>query len=66
MFLHILIIFAMNNITNGLEFMREEEISLVSKEISLIASFLLFFGFLFLPGYRYAKEKGTGGTQSSA
>jgi len=55
MFLHVFIIFAMNNITNGLEFMREEEISLLPKELFLIVSFLLFFDFLFLLGYSHAK-----------
>ena len=56
MFLHIFIIFAMNNITNGLAFMREEEISLVPKIAFLVASLVLFFAFLFALGYRYARS----------
>ena len=57
MLLHIFIVFAMNNITNGLEFMREEEISLWPKLLFLIGSFLLFFVFLFALGNRHAKAK---------
>ena len=57
MFLHIFIIFAMNNITNGLEFMREAEIELMPKVLFLIVSFILYFGFLFALGNRYAKAK---------
>lgn len=57
MLLHIFIIFALNNITNGLEFMREEEILLLPKIIFLVISFLLYFGFLFALGSRYAKAK---------
>ena len=57
MFLHIFIIFAMNNITNGLEFMREEELSLMPKMIFLVFSFILYFAFLFLLGKRHAKAR---------
>lgn len=57
MFFHIFIIFAMNNITNGLEFMREEELSLTPKMIFLVSSFLIYFAFLFLLGKRYAKAR---------
>ncbi|MCR4962971.1 MAG: low temperature requirement protein A [Firmicutes bacterium] len=57
MLLHIFIIFAMNNITNGLEFMREEEIALLPKILFLTGSFLLFFGFLFVLGNLHAKTK---------
>ena len=57
MLLHIIIIFAMNNITNGLEFMREETVSLLPKTAFLAGSFLLFFGFLFALGFRYAKAR---------
>ena len=54
MFLHIFIIFALNNITSGLAFMREEDIRLWPKTLFLIGSFLLFFVFLFALGSRYA------------
>ena len=57
MCMHIFIIFAMNNITNGLEFMREEEIALLPKVLFLIGSFLLFFGFLFALGNRHARAR---------
>lgn len=57
MLLHIFIIFAMNNITNGLEFMREEEIALLPKLLFLIGSFVLFFLFLFALGDRYARAR---------
>ena len=57
MMLHLFIIFAMNNITNGLEFMREEEISLLPKILFLSVSFLLYFGFLFALGNRHAKAR---------
>ena len=57
MMIHIFIIFAMNNITNGLEFMREEELSLLPKMLFLIGSFLLFFVCLFALGSRHAKAK---------
>lgn len=54
MLIHIFIIFALNNITNGLEFMREEEISLLPKMLFLIGSFILYFGCLFALGFRHA------------
>ena len=54
---HIFIIFAMNNITNGLEFMQEEEIRLVPKLLFLIGSFVLFFGFLFALGRSHARAR---------
>ncbi len=57
MLLHIFMIFAMNNITSGLEFMREEDARLLPKVLFLIGSFLLFFVFLFALGNRYAKAK---------
>ena len=57
MLLHIFIVFAMNNITSGLEFMREEEVHLLPKVLFLIGSFLLLFVFLFALGNRYAKAK---------
>ena len=57
MLLHIFIIFSMNNITNGLEFMREAEIRILPKVLFLIGSFILFFAFLFVLGGKYAKAK---------
>ena len=55
--LHIFIIFSMNNITNGLEFMREEEISLIPKLLFLIGSIVLYFICLFSLGIRHAKAR---------
>ncbi len=57
MLLHIFIIFALNNITNGLEFMREEGIRLMPKLLFLIVSFILYFVFLFALGNHHAKAK---------
>jgi len=57
MLLHIFLIFAMNNITNGLEFMQEEELRLMPKLLFLVGSFLLFFGVLFALGIRHAKVR---------
>ena len=47
MLIHVFLIFGMNNLTNALEFMREEEIALLPKTIFLISSFLLFYTCLF-------------------
>lgn len=57
MLLHIVIIFAMNNITNGLEFMQEDEVSLLPKTIFLVGSLILYFVFLFALGIRHAKAR---------
>ena len=47
MVMHIFIIFALNNITAALEFMREEEVDLLPKMLFLTISFVLYFFFLF-------------------
>ena len=57
MFMHIFIIFAMNNITNGLIFMRVSEVELWPKLSFLVTSFLLFFAFLFALGRRHARAR---------
>ena len=57
MLLHIGIIFAMNNITNGLEFMREEEIALLPKVLFLVVSMVFYFIFLFALGLGHAKAR---------
>ena len=57
MLLHVVIIFAMNNITNGLSFMQRESISLVPKITFLSVSFILYFLFLFALGLGHAKER---------
>ncbi len=54
MLLHIFMIFGLNNITNSLEFMHEEEMRLVPKTVFLISSFLLYYVFLFATR-RYSK-----------
>ena len=55
MFFHVFIIFGINNITASLEFMRDEEMSLIPKIIFLIGSFLIFYIFLFMTR-KYAKK----------
>ena len=57
MFLHIFIIFALNNITSGLEFMREEELRLMPKLLFLVASLVVFFSFLFALGNSHARSR---------
>ncbi len=57
MLFHIFIIFALNNITFGLEFMREDNLLLLPKILFLTFSFLLFFGFLFALGSRHSKAR---------
>ena len=57
MLLHIGIIFSLNNITSGLEFMREEEIDLIPKILFLVASLVLYFGFLLALGIGHARAR---------
>lgn len=47
MLLHIFLIAALNNLTISLELMREDEVSITSKNIFLVVSFLCYFGLLF-------------------
>ena len=54
MLLHIFMIFGLNNITNSLEFMQEEEMQLIPKIVFLIGSFLIYYVFLFATR-RYSK-----------
>lgn len=56
MILHVFLIFALNNISVALEFMREEQIALTPKTLFLSGSFLLYFIFLFLLGL-FAKRR---------
>ena len=56
MLIHIFLIFALNNITTALEFMREEAISLLPKTLFITGSILLYFLLLFLTGF-FAKER---------
>ena len=56
MVIHIFILFALNNITASLEFMREEEVALLPKMIFLTGSVIAYYLFLFLAG-RYAKSR---------
>ncbi len=57
MFLHIFLIFALSNITNGLEFMREEEIALKPKLLFITFSIIAYFATLFAVGVTHAKMK---------
>lgn len=54
MLMHIFLIFALNNITNSLEFMHNEEVRLMPKLLLLIGSLVLYFAFLLATGV-YAK-----------
>lgn len=56
-FIHVFIVLALNNITNALEFMQEEEVALVPKMVFLLVSFVLYFGLLFVLGSRFAKKR---------
>ena len=56
MLIHVFLIFALNNITTALEFMREPSISLLPKTLFITGSILLYFLFLFMTGI-YAKER---------
>ncbi len=56
MLIHIFLVFALNNISASLEFMREEEISLIPKTLFLVGSFVMYYIFLFLLG-RYSKKR---------
>ena len=56
MTIHIFLIVALNNITVGLEFMRDEEVAFLPKNVMLVASILAYFFFLFLLE-EFAKKK---------
>jgi len=56
MLLHIFLIFALNNISAALEFMREETVALWPKTLFLVGSFVVYYTFLFLMG-RYTKQR---------
>lgn len=56
MFIHIFLIFALNNITMSLEFMQDDEVDLIQKMAFMVGSLLIFFAFLFATG-RYSKLK---------
>lgn len=55
MLIHLFLLFALNNITSSLEFMRDEEVDLIQKMTFMVLSLLLFFACLFATG-RYAKQ----------
>ena len=54
--IHIFIIFALNNITVALEFMRNEQVHILPKIAMMLGSMLLYFAFLFAAGI-YAKKR---------
>ena len=56
MMIHVFMLFALNNLSVALEFMRDDGIDLLQKTVLLVGSFVLFFTFMFLTG-RYAKHK---------
>ena len=55
MLAHIFIIFALNDITNSLEFMQEAEVALLPKILFLTVSFLTYFAFLLLAAATHSK-----------
>ena len=55
MMIHIFLIIALNNMTVALEFMPEDEISVLPKNVFLISSFLAYYLFMFFIGF-YAKS----------
>lgn len=56
MMIHVFLIFALNNISVALEFMREEDVALLPKTLFIAASFILYYVFLFLTSI-YAKRR---------
>lgn len=56
MLVHIFLVFALNNISVALEFMRKDEVALLPKMLFLICSFLIYYFCIFLLG-RYAKKR---------
>ena len=56
MMIHVFLIFALNNISVSLEFMREESVDNLQKTAFLVSSFVLYFTFMFLT-MKYAKKK---------
>ena len=54
MLLHVFLIFALNNISVALEFMREENVALIPKTLFLTGSFVLYYICMFLT-MRFAK-----------
>lgn len=56
MLIHVFVIFALNNISVALEFMREEAVSLFPKTLFLAGSMVLYLAFLFLTAL-YAKKR---------
>ena len=56
MILHIFIIFALNNVTTALEFMRNEEVDLLAKILFITLSLILYYACLLLTGF-YAKSR---------
>ena len=55
MYIHIVLVIALNNITVALEFMREPEVNARAKSLFLVASFLIYYLSLFFLN-RYAHE----------
>ena len=55
LYIHIILVLALNNITVALEFMREPEVADTAKNIFLVASFLAYYIFLFFIGF-FARE----------
>ena len=55
MMIHVFMIFALNNISVALEFMRDEEVNLLQKTVLITTSFVMYFAFMFMTA-RYSKK----------
>ncbi len=58
MMIHVFLIFALNNISVSLEFMRDETVDNLQKTVFLAGSFILYFVFMFMT-MKYARERCT-------
>ena len=56
MMIHVFLIFALNNISVALEFMRDEGVDLLQKTVLLVGSFVLYYAFMFMTA-KYAKRR---------
>lgn len=59
MLIHIVIIFALSNLTVALEFMREPEVDFVFKNVYITASFVVYYVFLFMLAPYFKGYSGT-------
>ncbi|MBQ7581115.1 MAG: low temperature requirement protein A [Clostridia bacterium] len=63
MMIHVFLIFVLNNISVSLEFMREEDVSVLPKMLFLTVSFLIYYACLFSLGAYSKRNCGFAGAQ---